>query len=64
MRGLREKELNAEELALVNGATYEVLYGEDANMNGVLDPNEDDGEESAPTDNSDGKATGNPRSDE
>ena len=37
-----------EELALVNGATFEILYGEDANMNGVLDPNEDDGDESAP----------------
>jgi type II secretory pathway component PulK len=44
-----------EELALVNGATFEILYGEDANMNGVLDPNEDDGEESAPADNADGK---------
>jgi type II secretory pathway component PulK len=44
-----------EELALVNGATFEILYGEDANMNGVLDANEDDGEESAPADNADGK---------
>ena len=44
-----------EELALVNGGTFEVLYGEDANMNGVLDPNEDDADESAPADNSDGK---------
>lgn len=44
-----------EELALVNGATFEILYGEDANMNGVLDPNEDDGDESAPADNTDGK---------
>lgn len=44
-----------EEMALLNGATHEILYGEDANMNGVLDPNEDDGEESAPADNADGK---------
>jgi hypothetical protein len=39
----------------VNGATYEILYGEDANQNGVLDPNEDDGEESPPVDNRDGR---------
>ena len=44
-----------EELALVNGATREILYGEDANLNGALDPNEDDGEKNAPSDNSDGK---------
>jgi type II secretory pathway component PulK len=46
---------SVEELALVNGATFEILYGEDANQNGILDPNEDDGDESAPSDNSDGK---------
>jgi len=44
-----------EELALVNGATYEILYGEDANLNGLLDPNEDDRDASAPADNGDGK---------
>ncbi len=44
-----------EELALVNGATREILYGEDANLNGVLDPNEDDGEKTLPADNADGK---------
>jgi DNA uptake protein ComE-like DNA-binding protein len=44
-----------EELALVHGATSELLYGEDANLNGVLDPNEDDGNKSDPPDNSDGK---------
>lgn len=44
-----------EELALVTGATREILYGEDANMNGVLDPNEDDGGTSLPEDNADGK---------
>ena len=44
-----------EELALVSGATREILYGEDANLNGALDPNEDDGEENLPADNTDGK---------
>lgn len=44
-----------EELALLNGATREILYGEDANQNGVLDPNEDDGDKSEPQDNADGK---------
>jgi type II secretory pathway component PulK len=44
-----------EELALVNGATRQILYGEDANLNGLLDANEDDGEKNPPSDNSDGK---------
>jgi DNA uptake protein ComE-like DNA-binding protein len=44
-----------EELALLNGADEIVLYGEDANLNGVLDPNEDDGDKSPPADNGDGK---------
>jgi type II secretory pathway component PulK len=44
-----------EELALLNGATREILYGEDANLNGVLDPNENDGDASDPPDNADGK---------
>jgi DNA uptake protein ComE-like DNA-binding protein len=44
-----------EELAWVHGATRLILYGEDANMNGVLDPNEDDGTQSLPEDNADGK---------
>ena len=34
-----------EELLLVDGAEWDVLYGEDANGNGILDPNEDDGDE-------------------
>jgi type II secretory pathway component PulK len=46
---------SVEELALVSGATREILYGEDANRNGVLDPNEDDGSTSLPDDNADGK---------
>ncbi len=44
-----------EELALVNGADMTILYGEDTNMNGVLDPNEDDGNKTPPDDNSDKK---------
>jgi DNA uptake protein ComE-like DNA-binding protein len=32
----------------------EILYGEDANLNGVLDPNENDGDASPPLDNRDG----------
>ena len=46
---------SVEELALVQGATREILYGEDANMNGVLDPNEDDSSTNLPDDNGDGK---------
>jgi DNA uptake protein ComE-like DNA-binding protein len=46
---------SVEELALVQGATREILYGEDANMNGVLDPNEDDSSTNLPNDNGDGK---------
>lgn len=46
---------SVEELALISGMTREILYGEDANLNGVLDANEDDGDKSLPADNSDGK---------
>ena len=44
-----------DELRLVYGATLDILYGEDANMNGVLDPNENDGNLSLPDDNRDGR---------
>jgi DNA uptake protein ComE-like DNA-binding protein len=44
-----------EELALVNGATWEILFGEDLNRNGVLDPNENDGSATPPNDNADGR---------
>lgn len=44
-----------EELRLLLGADPEILYGEDANRNGVLDPNENDGDLSWPMDNRDGK---------
>lgn len=43
-----------DELLLVNGVTPELLYGEDANRNGLLDANEDDGDLSLPLDNADG----------
>ncbi len=46
---------SVEELALVPGMTRSILYGEDANLNGVLDANEDDGDRALPADNSDGK---------
>lgn len=42
-------------LLSVRGFTPEALYGEDANMNWRLDPNENDGVERAPADNSDGE---------
>jgi len=44
-----------EELRLVKDMDFPTLYGEDANLNGVLDPNENDGETLPPSDNSDGK---------
>lgn len=44
-----------EELRLVYGSTVDLLYGEDANLNGALDPNENDGTSSPPSDNSDGQ---------
>ena len=43
-----------DELLQVAGVTADLLYGEDANRNGKLDPNENDGDANAPFDNSDG----------
>lgn len=43
-----------DELRLVYGATLDVLFGEDTNRNGALDPNEDDSDQTAPHDNQDG----------
>ena len=43
-----------DELLLVNGVTPALLYGEDANRNGLLDANENDGDLSSPPDNEDG----------
>lgn len=44
-----------DELRLISGFTAELFDGEDANRNGVLDPNEDDGDASLPIDNGDGR---------
>jgi type II secretory pathway component PulK len=49
---------SVEELALLNGATRDILSGEDTNLNGVLDENENDGDESEPPDNADGTLDG------
>jgi DNA uptake protein ComE-like DNA-binding protein len=43
------------ELELVAGVTPEMVRGEDWNLNGRLDPNEDDGNATWPPDNADGK---------
>lgn len=43
-----------DELRLVYGATLRILFGEDTNRNGTLDPNEDDGDASQPMDDRDG----------
>lgn len=43
-----------DELLMVRGVTPMLLYGEDANRNGLLDPNENDGLASPPGDNADG----------
>jgi len=45
---------NLSELLLVRGMTPAILYGEDRNLNGILDPNENDGAQSFPPDNPDG----------
>jgi DNA uptake protein ComE-like DNA-binding protein len=45
---------SVDELRLVYGATLEMIYGEDSNRNGILDPNENDGDISLPLDNRDG----------
>ncbi len=44
-----------EELLLVKGFTGQVVFGEDANLNSTLEPNEDDGEESFPPDDRNGE---------
>lgn len=43
-----------DELLAVRGMTPEILFGEDANRNGWLDANEDDGPERPPIDDADG----------
>jgi len=44
-----------DELRLVYGATLDILYGEDTNLNGALDFNENDGSVSLPDDNRDSR---------
>jgi DNA uptake protein ComE-like DNA-binding protein len=44
-----------DEVLLIKGASEDLLYGEDTNLNGVLDPQENDGDASEPPDNADGK---------
>ncbi len=43
------------ELRMVAGANLWSLYGEDSNLNGILDQNENDGDVSLPQDNRDGR---------
>jgi type II secretory pathway component PulK len=43
-----------EELRLVYGLTPDILYGEDMNLNGVLDANENDGDANPPSDDVNG----------
>lgn len=45
---------SVDELRLVNGMDMEILYGEDGNLNGALDPNENDGDTSSPDDDRNG----------
>src|SRR5665213_1394311 len=46
---------SVDELRLVYGMNMDLLYGEDANLNGILDPNENDGDTLPPHDNQDGR---------
>jgi hypothetical protein len=43
-----------DELRMVYGMNLDFLYGEDANLNGALDPNENDGVKLPPSDNQNG----------
>lgn len=43
-----------EELLMIKGFTGTIVYGEDANLNTLLEPNEDDADEQFPPDNNDG----------
>ena len=47
--------VSLEEALLIKGFDGSVLYGEDANRNGLLEGNEDDGQESFPPDDGDGQ---------
>lgn len=43
-----------DQLLLIRGFDAKLVYGEDANLNGRLDPSEDDGDQSLPLDDADG----------
>jgi type II secretory pathway component PulK len=45
---------SVEEVLIIKGASQQILFGEDANRNGVLDANENDGDKSDPPDDMDG----------
>ncbi len=47
-----------EELLLVKGFNASIIYGEDVNLNGTLESNEDDGHDRFPPDNRDGMLDG------
>jgi type II secretory pathway component PulK len=44
-----------DEILLIKGASEELLYGEDTNLNSILDDNENDGDFSEPSDNRNGR---------
>ena len=44
-----------DELRLVSGMNLKILFGEDANLNGILDANENDSDALPPSDNRDGR---------
>jgi len=46
---------SVDELRLIYGMNLDILYGEDGNLNGFLDPNENDGDILPPHDNKDGQ---------
>ncbi|MFO8008150.1 MAG: helix-hairpin-helix domain-containing protein [Candidatus Brocadiia bacterium] len=54
LREERDQIYELEDLLLLNAADPELLFGEDRNQNGILDPEEDDGDESPPHDDADG----------
>jgi len=54
LRGDNGEFYNLDDLLQIEGVDALVLYGEDQNRNGILDPNEDDGDQSWPPDNMDG----------
>ena len=57
LRKKNEKIHDLGDLLLIEGVTPLVLYGEDQNRDGLLGPNEDDGDASWPPDDRDGQLT-------